>query len=96
VLEPASVNDVGTTPARIDVRLPLSKLQHGFVDLPSRDAEIAYASAAMAVRRLMDERGMGPLVALLQDLPRGASFPLAFQRRMGMRYEKFATVIARR
>jgi len=61
----------------------------------SRDAEIAYGSAARAVRRLIEQRGVPALVALLEDLARGAQFASAFQERIAMRYEDFAALVAR-
>ena len=73
----------------------LSKLHNSFVGLSARDAEIAYASAARAVRRLIDQRGLAAVVAILEDLGRGVSFARAFHQRAGMRYEDFAAVIAR-
>ena len=73
----------------------LSKLHNSFVGLSARDAEIAYASAARAVRRLIDQRGLTAVVAILEDLGRGVSFARAFHQRAGMRYEDFAAVIAR-
>ena len=42
---------------------------------PRRDAEVAYGSAARAVRRLIEQRGAPAVVALLEDLARGARLP---------------------
>ena len=95
VLEPAGSQDVEAAPARTRARPALSKLHGGFAGLSRRDAEIAYASAASAVRRLLERRGPAALVALLEDLSRGAPFAGAFQRRMAMRYEDFAALVAR-
>jgi hypothetical protein len=77
------------------VRSELSKLRRSFVGLSTRDAEIAYASAAWAVRRLIEQRGLAALVALLQDLARGAQFASSFHHRIAMRYEDFAALAAR-
>jgi tetratricopeptide (TPR) repeat protein len=95
VLEPKSPEDVEATLARTNVRPGLSKLHRSFVGLSSRDAEIAYASAARAVRRLIEQRGVAALVALLEDLARGARFASAFQERIAMRYEDFVALVAR-
>ena len=73
----------------------LSKLHRSFVGLSRRDAEIAYASAARAVRRLIEQRGAAAVVALLEDLARGAPFASAFHQRIAMRYEDFAALVAR-
>jgi tetratricopeptide (TPR) repeat protein len=95
VLEPAGSQDVEATLARTGVRPKLSKLHRSFVGLSIRDAEIAYASAARAVRRLIEQRGVAALVALLEDLARGAPFDGAFHQRIAMRYEDFAALVAR-
>jgi hypothetical protein len=95
VLEPAGSEDAEATLARTHLRPELSKLHRSFVGLSSRDAEIAYASAARAVRRLIDRRGVAALVALLEDLGGGAQFAGAFQRRIAMRYDDFAALVAR-
>lgn len=91
-LEPSSpaVIDPAT---RTNERTDLSRLHRSFVDLSKRDAEVAYASAAEAVRRLIDQRGAPAIVALLEDLGRGAPFASAFEQRIAMRYEDF---VARR
>jgi hypothetical protein len=44
---------------------------------------------------LIEQRGVRALVALLEDLARGAQFASAFQERIAMRYEDFATLVAR-
>jgi tetratricopeptide (TPR) repeat protein len=95
VLEPAGSSDAEATLARTDARPALSALHRSFVGLSRRDAEIAYASSAVAVRRLIEERGMAALVALLQDLARGAPFASAFDQRMAMRYDDFSALLTR-
>lgn len=92
VLEPAGSEDAEAPLARGRVRPELSKLHQSFVDLPRRDAETAYASAARAVRRLFEQRGAPAIVALLQDLGHGTPFASAFQHRIEMRYEDFAAL----
>jgi tetratricopeptide (TPR) repeat protein len=95
VLEPAGPEDAEATLARSNARPALSQLHRSFVDLPRRDAEIAYASAARAVRRLFEQGGAARVVALLEDLARGAPFASAFQQRIAIRYEDFAALVAR-
>jgi len=95
VLEPAGPGDAEATLERSDARPALSNLHRGFVDLSRRDAEVAYGSAARAVRRLIEQRGAPAVVALLEDLARGAEFASAFEQRIAMRYEDFAAVVAR-
>jgi tetratricopeptide (TPR) repeat protein len=95
VLEPAGSQEAEAALARTGERPTLSKLQRGFVGLSPRDAEIAYATSARAVRRLIEQRGVDTLVALLEDLGRGAPFARAFQQRTAMRYDDFAALVAR-
>ena len=93
VIEPAGLQDGEATPTRPDERPALSQLHRSFVGFSRRDAEIAYASAAHAVRRLIDQHGAAAVVALLQDLGRGTPFVNAFRQRIGMRYERFAALL---
>jgi sirohydrochlorin ferrochelatase len=95
VFEPAGANDAEAALARTRVRPALSKLHHGFIDLSTRDAEVAYAMAARAVRRLIEQRGVDAVVALLEDLKAGAPFDRAFRQRIAMSYEDFAALEAR-
>jgi tetratricopeptide (TPR) repeat protein len=92
VLEPSGPEDASAPPARDGLRPDVSKLHQPFVDLSKGDAEIAYASAAQAVRLLIDQRGTGAIVALLQDLGQGTLFAKAFQRRIEMPYRDFAAL----
>jgi len=92
VLEPFSAEDANAPRARRRARPELSTLDQSFVDLSRRDAEIAYSSAARAVQRLIDQRGVCAVVALLQDLGHGATFTSAFQHRIEIRYEDFAAL----
>jgi tetratricopeptide (TPR) repeat protein len=95
VLEPAGSQDVDVTLTRTGRRPALSTLHRGFVGLSKREAEMAYATAAQAMRRLIDQRGTASVVALLEDLAGGASFDCAFEQRFAMRYEDFAAGAAR-
>jgi tetratricopeptide (TPR) repeat protein len=95
VLEPAGPGDAEATLARTAVRPALSTLHRSFVGLSRPDAEVAYASAARAVRRLIEQAGAPAVVALLGDLSRGARFGTAFHQRIAMRYEDFAALVAR-
>jgi tetratricopeptide (TPR) repeat protein len=90
VLEPPGSEDAEAPLAHARAQPDLSKLHHPFVDLSKGDAETAYASAARAVRRLIEQRGASAIVALLQDLGHGTPFASAFQHRIDLRYEDFA------
>ena len=95
VLEPAGSEDAEAPLARTGARPDLSKLHRGFAGFSRRDAEVAYASSARAVRRLIEQRGPAAVVALLEDLGRGAPFASAFHQRIAMRFEDFAARVAR-
>jgi len=94
VLEPAGSADVEAM-ARTGERRALSQLPGSFVGLSRHDAELAYATSAHAVRRLIERRGIDALVALLEDLGQGAPFARAFQQRLAMRYDDFSASVAR-
>jgi tetratricopeptide (TPR) repeat protein len=94
LLEPAGSQDAEAVLARTDIRPALSDLHRGFAGFSRHDAEIAYGAAARAVRRLIERRGAAAIVALLEDLARGAPFAGAFHQRIGMRYEDFAALVA--
>jgi tetratricopeptide (TPR) repeat protein len=94
VLEPAGSHEAEAALTRTSVRPALTTLQRGFGGLSSRDAELAYGTAARAVRLLIERRGVTAMVDLLEDLGRGAPFARAFQERVAMRYEDFAAFVA--
>jgi tetratricopeptide (TPR) repeat protein len=93
VLEPAGAADAEPPLPRTDQRLPLSTLHRSFVGLSRRDAEAAYASSARAVRHLIEHQGAAAVVALLEDLSRGAPFARAFHQHLEMPYEEFAAAV---
>lgn len=93
VLESADQPVVDATP-RTGARTDLAGLHRSFVDFSRRDAEVAYASSARGVRRLIEQQGAAVVVALLEDLRRGVPFASAFQARISMRYEDFAALAA--
>ena len=95
VLEPDDGQEAEAAPAGTSLRPELSQLHVSFVGLSAADAEVAYASSARAVRRLIEQRGVAALVALLEDLARGTPFASAFQERIAMRYEDFVALVAR-
>jgi tetratricopeptide (TPR) repeat protein len=94
VLEPEGSKEIEALLVGTDAQPSLTTLHDGFVTLSTRDAEIAYASAARAVRRLVELRGTAGVVALLQDLSRGTPFEDAFSRRLAMRYDVFVAQVA--
>jgi hypothetical protein len=89
VYEDGGVEDAEQVLKRTAARPSLAKLHDSFADLSAADAALAYAFSAHAVQRMIDLRGPYAVVALLQDLARGAQFASAFQQRLAMRYEDF-------
>ena len=63
-----------------DAAPSLKDLEGSFAGLSPRNARLAYALSAVAVRILMDEAGAQALVNLLTDVGGGASFASAFER----------------
>ena len=94
-LEPQGTAEVEAHLTRAAAAPALSKLHRSFVGLSTRNAEIAYASSARAVRRLLERHGAPALVELLRDLGNGAAFDRAFYQRLAMRYDDFAALVAR-
>jgi tetratricopeptide (TPR) repeat protein len=94
-LEPSGAENSDTTTSLSRARPGLSQLHRGFVGLSRREAEVAYASAAAAMQRLLEQRGAPAVVSLLEDVARGVPFASAFRHRIGMPYEDFAALAAR-
>ena len=96
VLEPAGPKDAEAALARAMPRGPRShKLHRSFVTLSRRDAEVAYGSAARAVRRLLEQHGGPPSSRCWRISPRASPLASAFEQRIAMRYEDFAALVAR-
>ena len=73
--------------------LPLSALASGFGRLGGADAQRAYATSALAARRLLDEAGGFAVANLLRDLGRGDTFDAAFLHRMQRSFADFQGAI---
>ena len=95
VLEPGGSESAESILARTRARPQLQELHRSFLTLSGADAQVAYAYSTRAVRRMIELRGAYAVVALLQDLARGAQFAGAFQQRIMMRYEDFEAMVAR-
>jgi hypothetical protein len=70
-------------------RIGLERLHESFRRFEGAAVAVAYAESTVAVRRMIELRGAASVMALLQDLQRGAPFESAFHQRMAMRYEDF-------
>jgi hypothetical protein len=95
VMEPKGSRDEIEALARAGVRIPLSKLDASFRDLPAEQVPVAYAQSASAVQRMIQLRGAQAVVSLLRGLKTGAPFETAFQSAVGMRFEDFEGMVAR-
>ena len=69
--------------------LPLSRLQSGFGRFAGAQAQLAYATSALAVRRLLEEGGGFAVANLLRDLGSGADFESAFAHRTQRSFAEF-------
>jgi hypothetical protein len=72
-----------------EARLPLTHLERSFAGLSAKDASLAYAESAVAVRALLDQAGAPAVVNLLGDVGRGVPFPEAFERNILISYSEF-------
>jgi tetratricopeptide (TPR) repeat protein len=73
--------------------LPLGDLQSGFGRLGGDQAQLAYATSALAVRRLLDEAGGFAIANLLRDLDAGVDFDSAFLHRMQLSFADFQAAL---
>jgi len=74
-------------------RIPVTRLTttaQSFGQLDAEEAQLAYASSAVAVARLMDEAGGAAVANLLRDLGEGVDLPTAFERRIAQSFAAFA------
>jgi hypothetical protein len=61
--------------------------------LSGRDAALAYATSAVAVRRLLAEAGGVAVMNLVRDLGEGVPFDAAFLRRFQETFERFQATL---
>ena len=70
-------------------------LQRSFRGLSRREAQLAYATSALAVQQMIDDVGGFAIANLLRDLGDGASFETAFARRIFRSFAEFqASLVA--
>jgi len=69
---------------------PLAALGQSFGGLTGPQAELAYATSALAARALLDAHGGVAMSNLLRDLGDGQPFQTAFERRMQEPFAGFA------
>jgi tetratricopeptide (TPR) repeat protein len=68
--------------ARAAQPMPLVALRAGFGRMTGDQAQLAYATSALAVRRMLDEAGGFAMTNLLRDLGEGVEFDVAFAHRI--------------
>jgi tetratricopeptide (TPR) repeat protein len=71
--------------------VPLRALQSGFSRLSGDQAQLAYATSALAARRLIEEAGGFAIANLLRDLGEGIDFETAFLHRIQRSFSEFAS-----
>ena len=69
--------------------VPLRALQTGFGRFSGAQAQLAYATSALAARRLLEEAGGFAIANLLRDLGQGAAFEDAFLHRIQRPFADF-------
>lgn len=74
----------------------LESLQTSFGRLTGAQAQAAYATSALAVRRLLDEVGGTAMANLIRDLGDGIEFEKAFEHRMLRSFSDFSAALALR
>ena len=75
--------------AAVQPPVPLRALQGGFGKFTGAQAQLAYATSALAARRLLDEAGGFAVANLLRDLGEGIAFDTAFLHRIQRPFADF-------
>jgi len=81
--------DWAETRAATQAPVPLRALQGGFGRFTGAQAQLAYATSALAARRLLEEAGGFAIANLLRDLGEGAAFEDAFLHRIQRPFAQF-------
>jgi tetratricopeptide (TPR) repeat protein len=69
--------------------IPLTALRSSFGRFSGGDAQLAYATSALAARRLLDDAGGFAIANLLRDLGEGIDFDVAFLHRIQRSFDAF-------
>jgi hypothetical protein len=70
--------------------MSLGTLRTSFGRLTGTQAQLAYATSALAVRRMLDEAGGFAIANLLRDLGAGIEFDVAFSHRIQRSFAEWA------
>ena len=83
--------------AEKDVRqakpVPLAALRQSFGKYAGAQAKLAYATSALAVRRMVQDAGGIAVANLIRDLGDGADFDTAFARRIQRSFDDFQAAL---
>lgn len=88
--------DVGWAQRQVqqaEAKIPLSVLQSSFGRFGGAQAQLAYATSALAVRRLIEEAGGFAIANLLRDLGDGVEFDTAFAHRLQRTFADFQATL---
>ena len=80
------------TQAAAQPPVPLRALQSGFGRFSGAQAQLAYATSALAARRLLEEAGGFAVANLLRDLGDGIAFDAAFLHRIQRPFAEFPAI----
>jgi tetratricopeptide (TPR) repeat protein len=92
-LETGEPNDAERHVAETRTAVPLTRLQSSFGRFTGNEAQLAYATSAIAARRLIDDAGGFALANLLRDLGEGADFETAFLHRIQRTFADFQATL---
>ncbi len=73
--------------------VPLSVLRRSFGQFSGGQAQLAYATSALAVRRMLQEAGGFAVANLIRDLGDGVDFDAAFSHRIQRSFDDFQTAL---
>ncbi|HYE88132.1 MAG TPA: tetratricopeptide repeat protein [Vicinamibacterales bacterium] len=89
VLESDNLDWATARLAKVDKAPSLTALSGSFGRLSGAEAQVAYATSAIAARRLLDEAGGAAITNLLRDLAAGIDFETAFLHRIQRPFADF-------
>jgi tetratricopeptide (TPR) repeat protein len=73
--------------------VPLAALRRSFGQFSGAQAALAYATSALAVRRMLEEAGGFAVANLIRDLGDGADFDTAFTHRIQRSFDDFQSAL---
>jgi hypothetical protein len=73
--------------------VPLALLQRSFGQLSGTEASLAYATSAVAMRRMLQDAGGFAVANLIRDLGDGVDLDTAFTHRIQRSFDDFQTAL---